>query len=383
MNKPNCRATVYGVTVMITVALLASCASNTDSDAPPPSSGSTVMLTPAQRQHVQLYTVPLSTYRKTLETTGVVDFDNDQATGVVAPLSGPVTRLLVALGAKVKKGDALAAVDSPDFAAAVGAYHKALATAQTNRRLADLDKDLAQHNGVSQREADQAETDATNAEADRDAALQAIVALGIPDATIKEIQDGTAVARVEALIRSPIAGTVVERLITPGQLLEAGTTPCFTVADLSRVWVLAQTFGADLASIKVGDTAEVVTGIGTTTFAGKVDNISALVDPDTRSVAVRVAVENPGDLLKKQMYVRVRITAQQASTGVLVPVSAVLRDNENLPFIYQVQPDGSYGRVHVALGSRVADQYEITEGIKASDQVVTDGGLFVQFMQSQ
>jgi membrane fusion protein, heavy metal efflux system len=378
MNKP-----IYQAAVMLAAALLASCANHTDSDTPVPNSGSTVMLTAAQRQHVQVYTVALSTYHKTIETTGVVDFDNDQATAVVAPLSGPVTRLLVALGAKVKKGDALAAVDSPDFAAAVGAYHKALATAQTNRRLADLDKDLAQHNGVSQREADQAETDATNAEADRDAALQGIIALGVPDATIKDIQDGRAVARVEALIRSPIAGTVVERLITPGQLLEAGTTPCFTVADLSRVWVLAQTFGADLASIKVGDTAEVVTGIGTTTFAGKVDNISALVDPDTRSVAVRVAVENPGDLLKKQMYVRVRITAQQASTGLLVPVGAVLRDNENLPFIYQVQPDGSYGRVHVTLGSRVADQYEITEGLRAGDQVVTDGGLFVQFMQSQ
>ncbi len=349
MNKPNCRATVYGVTVMITVALLASCASNTDSDAPPPSSGSTVMLTPAQRQHVQLYTVPLSTYRKTLETTGVVDFDNDQATGVVAPLSGPVTRLLVALGAKVKKGDALAAVDSPDFAAAVGAYHKALATAQTNRRLADLDKDLAQHNGVSQREADQAETDATNAEADRDAALQAIVALGIPDATIKEIQDGTAVARVEALIRSPIAGTVVERLITPGQLLEAGTTPALPSRTYhacgcwprpsERIWPRSRSVippKSSRASVRPPSRQGrqyLGTGRPRHPFSGRARGGG-----------------KPSDLLKKQMYVRVRITAQQASTGVLVPVSAVLRDNENLPFIYQVQPDGSYGRVHVALG---------------------------------
>ncbi len=95
------------------------------------------------------------------------------------------------------------------------------------------------------------------------------------------------------MIRSPIAGTVVEKLITPGELLEAGTTPCFTVADLSRVWVMAQIFGSDLASVSVGDPAEVVTGIGANDFSGTVDNISALVDPDTRSVVVRVVVENP------------------------------------------------------------------------------------------
>jgi membrane fusion protein, heavy metal efflux system len=372
------------VIALIAVGLLTSCSGKPESYAQAPNAAvSNVTLTSAQRQHIQLYTMQSSAYRKSIETTGVVDFDNDQATGVLAPLSGPVSRLLVTLGDKVKKGAPLAAVDSPDFAAAVGAYQKALASAQTNRRLADLDKDLVQHNGVSQREAAQAQTDAVNAEADRDAALQAIIALNIPEQTIKNIQEGRQVARVEAMIRSPIAGTVVERLITPGQLLEAGTTTCFTIADLSRVWVMAQIFSSDLSSISVGDDAEVITGSGTNASSGKIDNISALVDPDTRSVAARVSVENPGDLLKKQMYVRVRISSRQESTGLLVPVSAVLRDDENLPFVYQVQPDGSYARAHVSLGSRVQDQYEIVEGLKASDQIVIDGGLFVQFMQSQ
>ena len=114
---------------------------------------SNVTLTPAQRQNMHLYTVAPSRFHKTIETTGVVDFDNDQATSVLAPFSGPVSRLLVSLGDQVKEGDPLAVVDSPDFATAISAYRKALATAQTNRRLADLDKDLLEHNGVSQREA--------------------------------------------------------------------------------------------------------------------------------------------------------------------------------------------------------------------------------------
>jgi membrane fusion protein, heavy metal efflux system len=367
-----------------TAIFVAACSPKTAAYPETPSvTASNVKLTPEQRRNLRLYQVAQSTFRKTVETTGVVDFDNDQATSVLAPFSGPVSRLLVSLGEHVKLGAPLAVVDSPDFATAISAYRKAIATAQTLRRLADLDQDLTAHNGVSKREADQAETDAVNAEADREAALQSLVSLQVPADSIKAIQEGRSVTRVEGVIRAPVAGTVVEKLITPGQLLEAGSTPCFTVADLSRVWVLAQVFGNDLEAVQVGDSAEVVTGIGENTFSGTVDNIAALVDPDTRSVAVRVVAKNPADFLKKQMYVRVRIHAQKQSTGTLIPVSAVLRDDVNLPFVYEVQPDGSFARQHVTLAYRTGDQYDIAEGLKAGDEIVVDGGLFVQFMQTQ
>ncbi len=344
---------------------------------------SNVTLTAAQRQNIHIYTVAASKFHKTIETSGAVDFDNDQATSVLAPFSGPVSRLLVSPGDHVKKGDALAVVDSPDFAAAIGSFRKALVTAQNARRLADIDKDLVQHQGVSEREEQQAQTDAASAEADRDAALQALVALKVDPQAIKDIQDGRTVSHIESMIRSPITGTVVEKLITPGQLLQAGTTPCFTVADLSRVWVMAQVFGSSLASVNVGDAADVVTGFDAKNLSGKVDNISTLVDPTTRAVGVRVVVDNPDDFLKKQMYVRVLIHARQESSGLLVPVSAILRDDENLPFVYLVQPDASFARQHVTLGYRDGDQYDIAAGLQAGNQIVVDGGIFVQFMQNQ
>ena len=178
-----------------------------------------------------------------------------------------------------------------------------------------------------------------------------------------------------------VSGTVVEKLITPGQLLQAGTTPCFTVADLSRVWVTAQIFGTSLAAVSLGDTAEVIAD--DKNLSGTVDNIAALVDPTTRAVGVRVVVNNPGGVLKKQMYVRVRIRAREESSGMLVPVSAILRDDENLPFVYLVQADGSFARQHVTLGYRSQDQYDIAEGLKIGDKIVVDGGVFVQFMQDQ
>jgi membrane fusion protein, heavy metal efflux system len=375
---------LWVATALIAAAWLTGCSGKADEARPAARADlGNVRLSDAQRGHIQIREVQSAVFHRTIETSGVVDFDNDQATSVLAPFSGPVSRLLVSLGQQVKKGDALAAVDSPDCAAAISAYQKALATARTNRKLADLDQDLLAHNGVAQREAAQAETDAANAEADRDAALQELVSLQVPAETIQSIQSGRKVARVEGMIRAPVAGTVVERLVTPGQLLEAGATPCFTVADLSRVWVMAQVFGADLAAVRVGDAAEVDSGIGSKSFSGKVDNIAALVDPDTRAVAVRVVVDNPGDLLKKQMYVRVRVEARQESRGLLVPVSAILRDDENLPFVYQLQADGSLARRHVTLGSRTGDAYDIAEGLSAADKIVVDGALFLQFMQTQ
>ncbi len=378
------RALGVAVVSVATIISFTGCSSKTESN-PETSSVtvSNVTLTAAQRQNVQLYTVAPSKFHKTIDTTGAVDFDNDQATSVLAPFGGPVSRLLVSPGDQVKAGDPLAEVDSPDFATAISAYRKALATAQTTRRVAEMDKDLIQHNGVAQREEEQAQTDAANAEADRDAALQTLVSLNVDPQAIKDLQEGRPVSRPGGMIRSPIAGTVVEKLITPGELLSAGATPCFTVADLSRVWVMAQLFGSDLASVGAGDPAEVETGIATNNFSGTVDNISALVNPDTRSVMVRVVVENPGDFLKKQMYVRVRIQARQESTGLLVPVSAILRDDENLPFVYAARPDGSFARQHVTLGYRTEDQYDIAAGLQAGDQVVVDGAIFVQFMQNQ
>jgi membrane fusion protein, heavy metal efflux system len=342
-----------------------------------------VTLTEAQRSNIHLYTVEPSTFNRTVEATGTVDFDYDQATTVLAPFGGPVSRLLVSLGQHVRADEPLAMVDSPDFAAAIGTYRKTIATARTARQIADLDKQLLQHRAIAQRDADQAELNAATAEADREAALQALISLKADPQTIKALQEGRPFAPVQGVIRSPVAGTVVEKLITPGQLLVAGMTPCFTVADLSRVWVMAHLFGSDLASVGLGDPVQVLTGVNGQTFSGTVDNISALVDPDTRSVAVRVAANNPGEFLKKGMYVQVRVQARRESSGLLLPVSAVLRDEQNLPFVYLAQSDGSFARRPVTLGYRTGDRYDITAGIAKGDQVVVEGGLFVQFMENQ
>lgn len=378
------RALALALLATATAATLGGCSHDPDDVAKAAAvTAHDVTLTPAQRKHIALHTVALGEFHQSTRTSGRVDFDAEQATSVLAPFSGPVTRLLVAPGDKVAKGQALAMVDSSDFAAAIGAYSKSLVAARNARRIADMDNDLVKHDGVSQREAAQANTDAASAEADRDAAKQALLSLGVDAKTIREIQAGRTVSRIPGVIRAPIAGTVVERLVSPGQLLQAGSTPCFTVADLSKVWVMAQVTPAELASVHVGDTAEVSTGTGTAALSGTITNIAGLVDSDTGLINARVALDNPHDLLKKQMYVNVVIRSHAASRGLLAPVSAVLRDDENLPFVYVAQKDGSFARQHVTPGSRSGDDVEITKGLKPGQEIVVDGGIFVQFLQNQ
>jgi len=362
---------------------LAACSSSPDQDNGVAPVVANVRLTKAQRAHIQLYTVVPVGYRQTVEAPATVDFDNDQATAVVSPFTGPVTRILVALGQPVAKGQPLALVQSADYATAIGAYRKAAVTAANARRLANADKDIAAHNGISEREATQAQTDAVSAEADRDAALQTLLSLGVDRRTILRAIAGSPTAGAVGVIRAPVSGIVADKQITPGQLLQAGSTAAFTVANLSRVWVLAQIAPSDLASVRLGDLAQIDPGNGTGPFQGTIQNISPSVDPNTRAVVARIVAPNPGDLLKKQMYVHVAIQSGRVTAGLLVPVSAVLRDDENLPFVYVALPDGSFARRHVTLGYRDSQSYDVTSGLQSGDRVVANGAIFLQFMQSQ
>src|ERR1700733_5462015 len=123
-------------TVLIAAAWLTGCSGKADEARPAaPADLGNVRLSDAQRGHIQIYDVESAAFHRTIETTGVVDFDNDQATSVLAPFSGPVSRLLVSLGQQVKKGEALATVDSPDFAAAISAYQKGLPPARPDPKL--------------------------------------------------------------------------------------------------------------------------------------------------------------------------------------------------------------------------------------------------------
>ena len=346
----------------------------------------TVIVPPEQLTRLRVVPVTASAFRPTIQATGTVQFDADVSTKVLAPISGPVTRILAEPGTYVRAGQALALVSSPDFATTVADFRKAQAAWVQAKRVADLDEQLWKNDAIAKRDLEQAQTDAVAAAADRDAALQQLRSLGVDEASIAALRDGKEVPTLQAAIRAPLEGTVVERLINPGQLLQAGSTEAFTVANLATMWVQTSVFESDLSAVQAGDRAEVTTTASPTPFVGRVTYIAALVDPATKATAVRVVVPNTRRLLKKDMYVQVSIHASRERNGVLIPVTSVLRDDDNLPFVFVevTSANGtSFARRQITIGNRVDDQYEVKAGVKAGERIISEGALFVQFAQSQ
>jgi len=342
-----------------------------------------VTLTPEQSAKVRVAAVSLAPFRTSLQTTGTVAFNGDRSTQVLAPVSGPITKILVNPGAYVRQGAPLATVTSPDFAAAIATFRKAQSQYRNAQRIADLDAQLFKNDALARREAEQAATDAAGAAADRDAAIEQMRALGVDDASIAAMKEGGAAPSATAVIRAPIEGTVVEKLVTPGQLIQAGTTPAFTIADLSTVWVLANVFETDIGLVANGEKATITTGASPTPIEGTVTYVGSLVDPSSKATAVRILAPNPRGILKRDMLVNVSIRSAMSKNTLLLPLGAVLRDDQNLPFVFVALPNGHYARRQIKLGSRTGDSLEVVSGISSGERIVMDGALFLQFAGSQ
>ena len=344
---------------------------------------STFRVTDQQRSRLQIITIAETSFRPGVDATGTVAFNGDRSTQVISPISGPVARLVASLGARVSVGQVLATVSSPDFAVAVATYRKAEEAARNTTRIRDLDEKLFANDALARSDLDQARTDQASAEADRDAAAQGLRSIGIADSIIAAIHDGKNVPLIEGAIKAPIPGVVVERLINPGQLLAAGTTAAFTIADLSTMWVLANVYGSDVGAVRAGEAVDIFTDVIPAPIVGHVDFVAPIVDPGTRATTVRILADNANQLLKRDMFVRLRFHGTRERTGILVPATAVLRDDDNLPFVFIANADKSFSRHRITLGAAVDGGYEITDGLKVGDNVLANGALFVQFAEHQ
>src|SRR4029077_18247639 len=147
-----------------------------------------------------------------VEATGNVAFNGDNSTQVLSPVSGPVTRVAANPGDVVTKGQALAYVSSPDFATAVADYRKAQTAYRNAKRIADRDSALFKNDALARSDLEQAQSDVAAADADVESAVQNMRALGVEESAIQAIKEGRA-APIQAIIRSPIDGTIVEKLI--------------------------------------------------------------------------------------------------------------------------------------------------------------------------
>ena len=331
-----------------------------------------------QMSHVQVVTVVPSTLKRTLRLTGAVAYNAFKTTPVISQVGGPVSRILVVPGEHVKEGQAMADVSSPDYSQLLDAYLKAADSFRLSSKNYARAQDLYAHHAIAERDLEQAESDRNQAQADLNAAEQGMKILGIKNPA--NLANAPSSAQIPLL--APISGEVVDRLVSPGQVLQAGQTQAFTISDLSTVWVLANVYQPDLAYVRSGDDVVVQTDAYSGNFHGKISYVSPALDPNTRTLQARIVVDNPGEKLKRDMYCTVTVTAGSISNVVAVPDSSVLRDDNNQPFVYVETGTNQFGRRGVDLGERQNGQTQILKGITVGEKVVGDGSLFLQFANS-
>ncbi len=331
-----------------------------------------------QMSHVQVLTVEPTTLTRSLRLTGAVAYNGFHTTPVITQVSGPVSRVVVVPGERVTQGQPMLYVASPDYSQLRTNYLKAKDAYALAQKAYARAQDLYQHHAIAEQNLEQAESAEVQAGGDLVAAQAALKVMGItdPDALVK------APPSFEVPVKAPIGGLVVEQDVAVGQLLQPGTTQCFMISNTSTVWVLVNVYQKDLPFVRVGDSVSIQTDSYSDVFHGKIAYVAASLDPSTRTLQARIETPNPGDKLKKDMYVVATVNAGTIRNAIALPDSAVLRDNENQPFVYVADASNHFARRSVTLGESLNGQTEMTSGLKAGERVIGNGSLFLQFANS-
>jgi cobalt-zinc-cadmium efflux system membrane fusion protein len=331
-----------------------------------------------QMAHVQVLTVQPTTLPRVLRLPGTVAFNGFLTTPVITQVSGPVSRIVVSPGQQVSKGQPMLYISSPDYSQLRANYLKARDAHSLAHKNYTRAQDLYAHHAIAERDLQAAESAEIQAQADLQAAEQALKILGIPrpDTLVEHP------VSPEVPLLAPLTGEAVERLCAPGQVIQAGQTQCFTISNMSTVWVLANVYENQLAYVHVGDAVTIKTEAYPDVFSGRISFMGAALDPASHTLQARIDTKNPGLKLRKDMYVTALVAAGEIKDALVVPDSAVLRDAENEPFVYVQAGENQFARRPVKLGQSGDGKTQIVSGLQPGDRVAGDGSLFLQFANS-
>jgi membrane fusion protein, heavy metal efflux system len=332
-----------------------------------------------QLAHIQVVTIQPTSWPRILRLTGNVAYNSFLTTPVITQVSGPVSRIMVSPGQQMEKGQPMLYVSSPDYSQLRANYLKARDAHSLAHKNYLRAQDLYAHHAIAERDLQAAESAEIQAQADQQAAEQSLKILGIPRPDTL-IENPTS---PEVPVLAPITGEAVERLCSPGQVIQAGQTQCFTISNMGTVWVLANVYENQLAYVHVGDPVAIKTDAYPDVFHGRISFMGAALDPASRTLQARIDTKNPAGRLKKDMYVTATVVAGKIDNALLVPDAAVLRDAENEPFVYVAVGQDQFSRRPVKLGQSSEGKTQIVSGLQPGDRVAGDGSLFLQFAGSQ
>jgi cobalt-zinc-cadmium efflux system membrane fusion protein len=305
----------------------------------------------------------------TVRTTGRLAWDEDRTVRVYPPVGGRVRQLLVDLEQRVARGTPLAAVESPDFGQAQAEANRAATDlAVAERSLARL-RELVEHAAAPQKDLEAAAAERDRARAESERARARLALLGGSLGTVDQ----------RFVLRSPIAGLVVDRAINPGLEVRAdASSPLFVISDPLRLWVFLDVVEQDLAQVRAGLPLTLrCNAYPQRTFAGRVEVVGDTLDPATRTVKARGSLENRERLLKAEMYVEVEVADPARRPGLEVPSAAVLAEGARR-YVFVEVGRGSFERRQVTADGERRGKTQVLAGLAAGQRVVVDGSLLLE-----
>jgi len=296
-----------------------------------------------------------------LSVTGTVSPDVSRNVPVISIATGRVVEIKAKLGDTVRKGQVLLRIQSADMSAAISDYRKAAADEKLARAQYERSKDLYEKGAVSLNDLQTAEDAENKAKVDLENTTERLRVLGGDVNNPAPIVD----------IRAPVSGVITDQQVTNAAgVAGLGSPNPFTISDLSHVWILCDVFENDLASVHVGETAEIrLNAYPDKVFTGRIGNVSPVLDPTLRSAKVRIEVANPG-LMRVGMFVTATFHGQKKEMHCAVPATAILHLHDR-DWVYIPASGKQFRRVEVTSGGMLpGNMQEILSGIKPGDQVV-------------
>lgn len=364
---------------------------------PPPPTPGELQVTPAQYAELKIVTVAGGSAGNIAQATGIIAVDENHSTPVLPPFSGQVTQIMAEPGQRVAAGQPLLRIRAPEFvdsrnALYAAAAQRATATSQLQvaQTSANRQEEIYKTAGGALRDFQSAQNDLAVARAvvsTADAALGAarakLAVLGKTPAEITRMEKAGGAGGIDAetTVLAPIDGVVASRTVAVGQYLSAATAAsAFIITDPRSVYLIAQVPESASAQVHLGDAVSVTTpAYPGRTFAARINNIGAALDPATHRLPVRATIGNPDGALKPQMFASFIIRDnghRNGGIGAAIPASAVIHEGDGAR-VWVAGPGRVLRARSVQLGSTSGGFVEVMQGLRPGERIVTSGAIFV------
>ena len=348
---------------------------------------------PSRAEWASLTIEPVSerVFRAEHITEGKIAVNEDSSTPIFSPYAGRVIRLLVKPGEKVEQGQPLFIVEATDTVQGLNDFITALSalnSARSKLKLAEIvekrQNDLYQGKAVPLKDWQQAQNDLTTAQNDMRSAETALEAahnrlriLGRSEEQITSFEQTRQIS-ADTPIYSPLAGTVVQRKVGPGQFVNSGASdPVFVIGDLSTLWLLAFVRESEASDIRVGqEIAFSLLALPGSQYKARIDYVAPAIDPATRRLLVRATIDNKDGLFKPEMFANVTIFTGGDHPSVAVPKKALIYEGQHVR-LWVAHDDKSIELRDIETGLTNGDFVEARTNLKPGEKIVTRGSLFI------